>query len=75
METESGTNKEIQWTTFNNLNDWQKKQVIEKINNISDKSLLNAFGDKDPTKKIKVGSEEYEFIKDEWYKLKQKSTT
>lgn len=69
------TSKEIQWTTFNNLNDWQKKQVIEKINKISDKSLLNAFGDKSATKNIKIGSEEYEFIKDEWYKLKEKSTT
>lgn len=34
----------IQKVTFNSLNDWQKKEVIDKINEISDENLRKAFG-------------------------------
>ena len=50
--------------TFNSLNDWQKKDVIEKINKISDKNLLNAFG---KVWKIEIWKEVYNFVKDTWF--------
>jgi hypothetical protein len=57
--------------TFNSLNDWQKKDVIEKINKISDKNLLNAFG---KVWKIEIWKEVYNFVKDRWFETPQKWT-
>lgn len=61
--------------TFNSLSDWQKKDVIDKINKISDKNLLAAFG---KVWKIEIGNwnnkEVYNFVADKWYELQKNQT-